>query len=97
MRQASARPLSEIGERYDPIANTGTVGRNFTHRTISDVTSFFDPAKFNFTCASGSPNSSPLQILESIVHDLGSIRSKIIVILGHSIFEKRNDNDENKK
>jgi gluconate 2-dehydrogenase alpha chain len=40
--------LSGIGEPYDPIADTGTVGRNFTHQTISDVTSFFDPAKFVF-------------------------------------------------
>ena len=40
--------LSQIGKPYDPVANTGVVGRNFTHQTISDVTSFFDPAKFIF-------------------------------------------------
>lgn len=40
--------LSGIGKAYDPVANDGVIGRNFTHQTISDVTSFFDPAKFNF-------------------------------------------------
>ena len=40
--------LSKIGKPYDPVSNTGVVGRNFTHQTISDVTSFFDPAKFIF-------------------------------------------------
>jgi gluconate 2-dehydrogenase alpha chain len=48
--------LSNIGQRYDPVANTGVIGRNFSHQTISDVTSFFDPAKFVFNpfIASGS-------------------------------------------
>ena len=48
--------LSKIGKPYDPVSNTGVVGRNFTHQTISDVTSFFDPAKFIFNpfIASGS-------------------------------------------
>jgi gluconate 2-dehydrogenase alpha chain len=40
--------LSGIGKPYDPVANTGVIGRNFTHQTISDVESFFDPAKFRF-------------------------------------------------
>src|SRR5215469_4631492 len=40
--------LSGIGKPYDPNANTGVIGRNFTHQTISDVTSFFDPEKFIF-------------------------------------------------
>jgi gluconate 2-dehydrogenase alpha chain len=40
--------LSGIGKPYDPIANEGVIGRNFTHQTISDVTGFFDKAKFNF-------------------------------------------------
>jgi gluconate 2-dehydrogenase alpha chain len=40
--------LSGIGKPYDPIANAGVIGRNFTHQTISDVTGFFDKAKFNF-------------------------------------------------
>ena len=40
--------LSKIGKPYDPVSNSGVVGRNFTHQTISDVTSFFDPAKFIF-------------------------------------------------
>src|SRR6185437_14832408 len=40
--------LSNIGKPYDPKANSGVIGRNFTHQTISDVTSFFDPAKFIF-------------------------------------------------
>ena len=40
--------LSGIGTPYDPVANKGVIGRNFTHQTISDVESFFDKSKFNF-------------------------------------------------
>jgi len=40
--------LSGIGQRYDPVANRGVIGRNFTHQTISDVGSFFDSARFVF-------------------------------------------------
>jgi gluconate 2-dehydrogenase alpha chain len=40
--------LSGIGKPYDPAANAGVIGRNFTHQTISDVTGFFDRQKFNF-------------------------------------------------
>ncbi|HEY3730793.1 MAG TPA: GMC family oxidoreductase [Steroidobacteraceae bacterium] len=40
--------LSGIGSAYDPVANRGVIGRNFTHQTISDVESFFDKDKFNF-------------------------------------------------
>jgi gluconate 2-dehydrogenase alpha chain len=40
--------LSKIGQPYDPLANSGVIGRNFTHQTISDVVSFFDPKKFVF-------------------------------------------------
>lgn len=40
--------LSKIGKPYDPIANHGVIGRNFTHRTTSDVLGFFDKARFNF-------------------------------------------------
>jgi gluconate 2-dehydrogenase alpha chain len=48
--------LSGIGTPYDPVANKGVVGRNFTHQTISDVVSFFDRDKFIFNpfIASGS-------------------------------------------
>jgi gluconate 2-dehydrogenase alpha chain len=48
--------LSGIGKPYDPVDNQGVIGRNFTHQTISDVTGFFDKAKFNFNpfIASGS-------------------------------------------
>jgi gluconate 2-dehydrogenase alpha chain len=48
--------LSGIGRPYDPAANTGVVGRNFSHQTISDVTSFFDKSKhiFNPFISSGS-------------------------------------------
>jgi gluconate 2-dehydrogenase alpha chain len=48
--------LSGIGTPYDPIANKGVIGRNFTHQTISDVESFFDKSKFIFNpfIASGS-------------------------------------------
>jgi gluconate 2-dehydrogenase alpha chain len=40
--------LSGIGTPYDPVANRGVIGRNFTHQTISDVESFFDKSKFIF-------------------------------------------------
>jgi gluconate 2-dehydrogenase alpha chain len=40
--------LSKIGQPYDPVANRGVIGRNFTHQTISDVVSFFDPKRFIF-------------------------------------------------
>ena len=40
--------LSGIGKPYDPVANQGVIGRNYSHQTISDVTGFFDHAKFNF-------------------------------------------------
>src|SRR6185437_9982503 len=40
--------LSKVGQPYDPVANRGVIGRNFTHQTISDVVSFFDPKKFIF-------------------------------------------------
>jgi gluconate 2-dehydrogenase alpha chain len=39
---------SKIGEPYDPVANKGVIGRNYTHQTISDVIGFFDNKKFNF-------------------------------------------------
>ncbi len=40
--------LSKIGQPYDPAANTGVVGRNYTHQTMSGVDGFFDNKKFNF-------------------------------------------------
>jgi gluconate 2-dehydrogenase alpha chain len=40
--------LSGIGKPYEPVANQGVIGRNYSHQTISDVTGFFDHAKFNF-------------------------------------------------
>ncbi len=40
--------LSGIGQPYDPVANKGVIGRNFTHQTISDVESFFDKSRFIF-------------------------------------------------
>jgi gluconate 2-dehydrogenase alpha chain len=40
--------LSKIGQPYDPVANTGVIGRNFTHQAMSSVDGFFDNSKFNF-------------------------------------------------
>jgi gluconate 2-dehydrogenase alpha chain len=40
--------LSKIGQPYDPVANTGVIGRNFTHQCMSSVDGFFDKSKFNF-------------------------------------------------
>jgi len=39
---------SKIGQPYDPAANTGVVGRNFTHQAMSSVDGFFDKSRFNF-------------------------------------------------
>jgi gluconate 2-dehydrogenase alpha chain len=39
---------SRIGAPYDPESNTGVIGRNYTHQTISSVNGFFDHNKFNF-------------------------------------------------
>jgi gluconate 2-dehydrogenase alpha chain len=48
--------LSKIGKPYDPVANTGVIGRNYTHQTISTVNGFFDKDKYIFNpfIASGS-------------------------------------------
>jgi gluconate 2-dehydrogenase alpha chain len=46
--------LSNIGQPYDPVANTGVIGRNFTHQTVSSVNGFFDNKKFNFNPFIGS-------------------------------------------
>jgi gluconate 2-dehydrogenase alpha chain len=40
--------LSGVGKIYDPVANEGTIGRNFTHQTVGTATGFFDPKKFIF-------------------------------------------------
>ena len=47
---------SGIGQPYDPVSTNGTIGRNFTHQTISSVNGFFDNKKYNFNpfIASGS-------------------------------------------
>ena len=38
--------LSGIGTPYDPIVNTGQMGRNFTHQTVSAAIGFFDKALY---------------------------------------------------
>ena len=40
--------LSGIGAPYDPQANTGAIGRNFTHQTVSSAIGFFDNKKYRF-------------------------------------------------
>ena len=39
---------SKIGAPYDPVANKGVIGRNFTHQTISSVNGFFDNNEVQF-------------------------------------------------
>jgi len=39
---------SGIGRPYDPISQTGVIGRNYTHQTVSTATGFFDHRKYNF-------------------------------------------------
>ena len=48
--------VSGIGQIYDPVKNEGTLGRNFTHQTLSKATGFFDPKThiFNPFIASGA-------------------------------------------
>lgn len=48
--------VSGIGQIYDPVSQKGTLGRNFTHQTVSTATAFFDPKThvFNPFMASGA-------------------------------------------
>ncbi len=39
--------LSGIGKPYDPISNTGVVGRNYSYQTGGKVSVFFDDQEFN--------------------------------------------------
>ena len=45
--------LSGIGKPYDPVANTGTVGRNYAYQTPSSVTLFFEDKNFNSFMGAG--------------------------------------------
>ena len=45
--------LSGIGRPYDPVANTGTVGRNYAYQTPSSVTLFFEDRNFNSFMGAG--------------------------------------------
>src|SRR3989440_2549974 len=45
--------LSGIGKPYDPVANTGVVGRNYAYQTPSGVTLFFEDKVFNQFMAAG--------------------------------------------
>src|SRR5438046_6528593 len=44
---------SGIGKPYDPVANTGVVGRNYAYQTPSGVTLFFEDKVFNQFMAAG--------------------------------------------
>ncbi|TBU98307.1 GMC family oxidoreductase [Stutzerimonas kirkiae] len=39
--------LSGVGQAYDPLANSGTTGRNYTYQTANSVRLFFDDKNFN--------------------------------------------------
>jgi gluconate 2-dehydrogenase alpha chain len=45
--------LSGIGRPYDPVANTGVVGRNYAYQTPSSVTLFFEDKNFNSFMGAG--------------------------------------------
>ena len=45
--------LSGIGKPYDPVANTGVVGRNYAYQTPSSVTLFFEDKNFNSFMGAG--------------------------------------------
>jgi len=44
---------SGIGKPYDPVANAGTVGRNYAYQTPSSVTLFFEDKNFNSFMGAG--------------------------------------------
>jgi gluconate 2-dehydrogenase alpha chain len=46
--------LSGIGEQYDPVGHRGTVGRNYSYQTCSNVTGFFDSEYMNPFIGSGA-------------------------------------------
>jgi gluconate 2-dehydrogenase alpha chain len=47
--------LSGLGKPYDPVTNTGVIGRNYAYQTGTNMTMFFDSGKvFNSFMGSGS-------------------------------------------
>ncbi|MCH1923302.1 GMC family oxidoreductase [Shewanella sp. C32] len=46
--------LSGIGQPYDPVSNTGTVGRNYAYQTMGGATLFFKDKFFNPFIGAGS-------------------------------------------
>jgi len=46
--------LSGIGKPYDPVANTGVVGRNYAYQTNGNVTAFFEDKIFNQFMGAGA-------------------------------------------
>jgi gluconate 2-dehydrogenase alpha chain len=46
--------ISEIGKPYDPRANEGVIGRNYSYQVTSSVDAFFDNKIFNPFIASGA-------------------------------------------
>ena len=50
--------LSGIGKPYDPVSNTGVVGRNYSYQTGGRVEVFFDDKEFNPFIGGGMVNTS---------------------------------------
>lgn len=50
--------LSGIGKPYDPLTNTGTIGRNYSYQTTGGTTLFFKDHEFNPFIGAGSNNHS---------------------------------------
>jgi len=47
--------LSEIGQPYDPVTQTGTIGKNYCYQTGTGARMFFEGKRFNpFLCAGGT-------------------------------------------
>jgi len=46
--------LSGIGKPYDPVLNTGVVGRNYAYQTLSGVNLFFEDKVFNQFMGAGA-------------------------------------------
>ena len=48
--------LSGIGEPYDPVAQTGVIGKNYCYQTGASATLFFDDRHFNPFMSAGGTN-----------------------------------------
>ena len=60
--------LSQIGQPYDPVSNTGVVGRNYSYQTGGRVEVFFDDKEFNPFIGGGMVNTSIDDLNGDVLH-----------------------------